>query len=223
MVPDGDSRGQKEAINHQRIVRDVIVLGGSRGSHAPLISILASLPADFPAIVGVVLHRGPSSFYDWAVTLGQKSHLQVTDGVQGELLKKGCVYLAPSDRHMTFADGRIQLATGAKEHYTRPAVDPLFLSAAQEYGQRVVGVVLSGGGEDGTLGLLAITRGGGLSLIQRPSEAERVSMPEHAARHDHVNAALHVDEIGEVLVALARGAAVLPRAFGQDAQQIQKA
>jgi two-component system chemotaxis response regulator CheB len=123
-------------------------------------------------------------------------------------LQRGFVYLAPADCHMTFDRDRIVLDRGAKEHHTRPAVDPLFASAALAYGPRVVGVVLTGGGHDGMQGLLDVTTAGGLSLVQKPSEAEHASMPEYAIAHDHVRAALAVDEIGDALVLLARGGVV---------------
>ena len=118
------------------------------------------------------------------------------------------VYVAPADCHMTFEHENIVLTRGSKEHHTRPAVDPLFISAAVAYGPHVVGVVLTGGGHDGMQGLLDITTAGGLSLVQKPSEAEHISMPEYAIAHDHVRAALTVDEIGDALVLLARGGAV---------------
>jgi two-component system chemotaxis response regulator CheB len=118
------------------------------------------------------------------------------------------VYIAPADCHMTFEHDRIVLDGGPKEHRTRPAVDPLFSSVARAYGSRVVGVVLTGGGHDGMQGLLHITMAGGLSLVQKPSDAEHASMPEYAIAHDHVRAALTVDEIGDALVLLARGCAV---------------
>lgn len=95
-----------------------------------------------------------------------------------------------------------------REHWTRPAVDPLFASAARAHGARVVGVVLTGGGHDGMRGLLDVTRAGGLSLVQKPSEAEHASIPEYAIAHDHVRAALTVDEIGDALMLLARGGPV---------------
>jgi two-component system chemotaxis response regulator CheB len=126
----------------------------------------------------------------------------------GDLLTHGVVYIAPSDSHMTFGDDRICLDHGAKEHFTRPAVDPLFTSAAHAYGERVVAVVLTGGGHDGMQGLLHVTAAGGLCLVQKPSEAEHASMPEYAIAHDHVRAALSVDEIGDALALLARGRAV---------------
>jgi two-component system chemotaxis response regulator CheB len=109
---------------------------------------------------------------------------------------------------MRFEHDRIALDRGAKEHRTRPAVEPLFISAALAYGRRVVGVVLTSGGHDGMQGLLEVTTAGGLSLVQKPSEAVHASMPEYAIAHDHVRAALPIDEIGDALVLLARGAAV---------------
>jgi two-component system chemotaxis response regulator CheB len=116
---------------------------------------------------------------------------------------------------MTFGDDCVFLDHQAKEHFTRPAVDPLFVSAAHAYGPRVVAVILTGGGHDGMQGLLHVTRAGGLSIVQKPSEAPYASMPEYAIAHDHVRAVLTVDEIGDALVLLARGCAVPLDAGGQ--------
>ncbi len=137
-----------------------------------------------------------------------KTKLRVVEPTDGDALTRGVVYIAPADCHMTFEHDSIALDGGAKEHRTRPAVDPLFTSAAIAYGRRVVGVVLTGGGHDGMQGLLDVTTAGGLSLVQKPSEAEHASMPEYAIAHDHVRAMLTVDEIGDALVLLARGGAV---------------
>ena len=123
-------------------------------------------------------------------------------------MTRGTVYIAPADCHMTFQHDHIALDGDAKEHGTRPAVDPLFASAALAYGPRVVGVVLTGGGHDGMQGLLDVTTAGGLSLVQKPSEADQASMPEYAIAHDHVRAALTVDEIGDALLLLSRGGTV---------------
>lgn len=128
--------------------------------------------------------------------------------VSPDLLANGVVYVAPSDCHMTLDRGRVFLDREAKEYFTRPAVDPLFISAARAYGSRVVAVVLTGGGHDGMQGLLHVTTEGGLCLVQKPSEAEQPSMPEYAIAHDHVRAALTIDELGDALALLSRGAAV---------------
>jgi two-component system, chemotaxis family, protein-glutamate methylesterase/glutaminase len=200
----------EHAINSEGIVRDVIVLGGSAGSYQAIVDILGSLPAGLPAIVGVVLHRGAQSSRDWSVSLGRKAVIDVREGKHGTMLYNGSAYIAPSDHHMMFQAGLVRLDGGPKQHFTRPAVNPLFKSAAAQYGTRVVGVVLSGCGADGSDGLRAISEAGGVSLIQKPSEAEAPSMPKHAARYDHVQASLSVDDIAGVLVALAHGAKVAP-------------
>ena len=200
------------SINPEKIARDVVVVGASAGGIRAVIEMLSRLPADLPAFVGVVIHRGADSTSSWADVLGMKTKLRVVEPTDGDPLTDGFVYIAPADYHMTFEHGSIALHRGAKEHYARPAVDPLFASAARDYGSRVVGVVLTGGGHDGMQGLLDVTTAGGLSLVQRPSEAEHVSMPEFAIAHDHVRAALTVHEIGDALGLLARGREVPLRA-----------
>jgi two-component system chemotaxis response regulator CheB len=195
-------------INSEKIARDVIVVGASAGGFHAVIELLSRLPADLAAFIGVVIHRGAASSSNWSATLGNKTQLTVMEPADGDALRRGVVYIAPGDCHMTFEFGRIGLDGEPKKHHTRPAVDPLFSSAALAYGCRVVGIVLSGGGHDGMLGLLDITNAGGLSLAQKLSEAEYDSMPAFAIAHDHVRAALTVDELGDALVLLARGDAV---------------
>lgn len=196
------------SMNLGRTARDVIVVGASAGGIQAVIELLSRLPSDLPAVVGVVIHRGARSASNWSVTLGRRTKMRVVEPADGEELARGVVYVAPSDRHMTFEHDRISLDQGAKEHGTRPAVDPLFASAARAYGPRVVAVVLTGGGHDGMRGLLDVTSAGGLSIVQKPSEAEHASMPAYAIAHDHVAAALSVDEIGNALVLLAQGSSV---------------
>jgi two-component system chemotaxis response regulator CheB len=196
------------SINPEGLVRDVIVVGASAGGIRAVIELLSRLPADLPAFMGVVIHRGAARSASWSGVIGMKTNLRVVEPSNGDSLTRGVIYVAPADCHMTFKDGKIVLDGGAKEHHTRPAVDPLFGSAALEYGPRVVGVVLTGGGHDGMQGLLDITRAGGISLVQEPSEAEHTSMPEYAIAHDHVRAVLTVDKIGDALVVLTRGGTV---------------
>ena len=196
------------SINPEMIARDVIVVGASAGGIPAVIRVLSRLPADLPAFVGVVIHRGAASTSNWSHILGRKTKLRVVEPSDGESLIRGIVYIAPADCHMRFEPDRITLDGGPKEHSTRPAVDPLFASAALAYGSRVVGVVLTGGGHDGTRGLLEVTKAGGLSLVQKPSEADHPSMPENAIAYDHVRAALTVDEMGDALLVLARGGTV---------------
>ena len=168
-------------------------------------NLLSKLTPNLPAIVGIVIHRGALSQANWAVTLGRYANLPVVEPAHLQKLTHGIVYIAPSDMHMTFGLDRALLDQSTKQHFTRPAVDPLFSSAARAYGKRVVGVVLTGGGHDGAQGLLDITAAGGISLVQKPAEAEVTSMPEHALIHDHVHAALTLHALAEVLPRLALG------------------
>jgi len=201
-------RSMRFLINRQKIVRDVVVVGASAGGIRAVMEILSRLPGDLPAFIGVVIHRGAESKATWADVVGLRTKLRVVEPTHGDPLTHGFVYIAPADCHMTFEQDRVVLAHGAKEHYLRPAVDPLFASAARSYGRRVVGVVLTGGGHDGMQGLLHVTTAGGLSIVQKPSEAEHASMPEYAIAHDHVCASLTVDQIGDALVLLAQGDSV---------------
>lgn len=203
------------SINPLKIVRDVIVIGASAGGHRAVIELLSRLPEDLPAFIGVVIHRGAVSKSNWSDTLGSKTKLRVVEPANGEPLRRSVVYIAPSDCHMSFGHECVALDHHAKEHFTRPAVDPLFVSAAHAYGPRVVAVILTGGGHDGMQGLLHVTTAGGLSIVQKPSEAPHPSMPEYAIAHDHVGAVLTVDAIGDALVLLARGCAVPLDAGGQ--------
>ena len=196
------------SINPEKIERDVIVVGASAGGIRAVIEILARLPADLPAFIGVVIHRGARAPSDWSDMLGKKAKLRVVEPTDGDSLTRGVVYIAPADRHMRFERDSIALDRGAKEHHTRPAANPLFTSAALAFGPRVVGVVLTGAGHDGMQGLRDIATAGGLSLVQKPSEAEHASMPEYAIAHDHVRAELTIAEIGDALVLLARGGTV---------------
>jgi two-component system, chemotaxis family, protein-glutamate methylesterase/glutaminase len=198
----------RRSINPEKIVRDVIVVGASAGGIQAVIQLLSRLPAELPAFVGIVIHRGDRTQTDWSQLLGMKTKLDVVEPVDGAALTRGVVYVAPSDCHMRFENNRITLRRDAKQHFTRPAVDPLFSSAALAYGVRTVGVILTGGGDDGMLGLLDVTKAGGLSIVQKPSEAECASMPENAVAHDHVLAAFSVDRLGDALELLARGCEV---------------
>jgi two-component system, chemotaxis family, protein-glutamate methylesterase/glutaminase len=196
------------SINTEKQTRNVIVIGASAGGIEATTEVLSQLPADLPATIGVVIHRGARSALDWSVMLGRKTRLRVVEPADGDHLAHGVVYVAPSDFHLIFAGGKSHLEHGEKIHHTRPAVDPLFMSAALEYKSRVVGVVLTGGGHDGLQGLIDIKAAGGISLAQKPTEAQQASMPTQAIIGNHVDAVLSLDEIGAALALLANGEAV---------------
>jgi two-component system chemotaxis response regulator CheB len=192
-------------VNVGRIVRDVVVIGASAGGISAIAELLSALPGDLPAMIGVVIHRGAKAPSDWSVSLSKHTLLQVVEPANGTLLRQCVVYVAPSDHHMTFRHNAVFLDQKPQEHHTRPAVNPLFDSAALAYGPRVLGILLTGGGVDGTKGLQSITAASGLSLVQSPGEAPNPSMPMHALVHDHVSAALSIDELASAIVALAHG------------------
>ena len=142
------------------------------------------LPNNFPASIFVVIHtaaEGPRLLSD---VLGRLSSLPVVYAENGASAKKSRVYLAPPDRHMLLEDGGMRVTTGPRENRHRPAIDPLFRSAARLYGPRVIAVLFSGLLDDGTAGLKAVSRAGGITIIQDPNEARFASMPRNALRHD---------------------------------------
>jgi two-component system chemotaxis response regulator CheB len=194
-------------MNESRVARDVVVLGGSAGALAALKTILGVLPARLPATLAIVMHRSATFESQLAALLGRICPLPVREPADGEAICSGHVYIAPRDVHMTVDRNHWRLTRGPKLHWLRPAVDPLFTSAAAHYGKRVVGTLLSGGGWDGVSGLLAIKSAGGLSIAQDPTEAPYDSMPMHAILDDHVDSILRAAEIAAAIPALVKGQA----------------
>jgi two-component system chemotaxis response regulator CheB len=202
-------RAQPRAtLNPDRIKRSVVVIGASAGGVTALTQLFASLPPRLPAVIGVVLHRS-SSPSELAAVLGRRSPLPVIEPQEDGLpLKQGVIYLAPADAHLIFEANAALVRRGPKEHSTRPAVDPLFRSAAEVFGRRVIGVLLSGCGEDGVSGLISISKASGLALVQDPAEATMPYMPMNALRFDDVAALLPLSQMALVLDALTNGRAV---------------
>ena len=184
----------------------MITLGASAGGVQALMTLLAKLPADLPAIIGIVLHRSPHHETQLPTVLGRHAGLKVIEPADGEPLEHGVVYVAPRDQHLLFQGGRAHLSRGPREHLTRPAIDPLFRSAAAEFGARVTGVLLTGFGGDGVPGLISIKAAGGISIVQDPLEATHPTMPRRAIAEDHVDAILTLDGIAAAIVNLVEGA-----------------
>jgi two-component system chemotaxis response regulator CheB len=195
-------------INSDRLARDIIVIGASAGGVMPVKWLLEHLPAGLPAAIAVVLHRSPFHETRLPQVLGRHSDLAVIEPTDGRRLEHGIVYVAPRDQHLVIADGVVRLDRGPKQHRTRPAIDPLFLSASAAYGPRVVGVLFSGMGGDGVTGFLSIKAAGGITLVQSPREAQFPTMPMRALREDDVDGALPMEDLAPTLAALAVGEAV---------------
>lgn len=198
--------------NSERLPRTIITIGASAGGVEALRTLFSKLPIDLPATVLAVIHRSPTHVSGLTAVLAHRALIRVSEAVDGEPIEPGRVYVAPADAHLVINVDRLRLHRGPKVHFTRPAVDPLFTSAAAAHGARVVGVLLTGGGDDGVSGLIAIKAAGGLSLVQHPAEASVASMPLNAIAFDHVDAILPLDAIAASLVTLAAGGVVeLPR------------
>lgn len=182
---------------------DIIVIGTSAGGVEALMKLAAALPAELDAAVFVVIHIPPYSTSALPRILDRCGPLPAEHARAGERIQRGRIYIAPPDRHLLLRGHRIELSRGPSENGTRPAVDPLFRSAATYYGPRVIGVVLSGTLDDGTAGLLAIKRLGGIAVAQDPQEALYPGMPRSAVEHVAVDYVRPVAEMGPLLAELA--------------------
>ena len=173
---------------------ELVVVGASAGGVAALLKLSSALPAPFPAPILVVLHIGANTSV-LPMLLSAHGNNRAVHAQDGQALEKGTIYVAPPDHHMLVHDGRIRLNRGPKEHHTRPAIDPLFRSAALAHGPHVVGVVLTGRLDDGTAGLKAIKQCGGVTVVQDPAEAEHPGMPRSALQTVAVDHCLPLEGI----------------------------
>jgi two-component system chemotaxis response regulator CheB len=184
--------------------RDVVVVGASAGGIEALQETLAGVEPGFDGALFVVLHMAAGGGGALAPILARAARIPVATAVDGEPIRPGHVYVCVADHHLLLADGCVHLRRGPKENGHRPAVDPLFRSAARYFGPRVIGVVLSGTLSDGTAGLLAVRCQGGVAVVQDPGDALYDGMPASALRDvgaDHVVAAR---DIGPLVDALSR-------------------
>lgn len=156
--------------------RNVVVIGGSAGAINPLNAILRQLPSDLEAAVLVVVHV-PTKSQGLRAVFASDCPLPVVMAHDGMLIENGRVYVAPPDHHLLLSDGELKLGNGPRENLSRPAIDPLFRSAALSAGSRVIGLILSGLLNDGASGLAAIKHRGGIALVQAPNTAAASSMP----------------------------------------------
>lgn len=179
--------------------RDIIVIGGSAGATGPLKQILARLPASLPASVFIVLHIPAQGIGILSTVASAAGKLPVRQAESGMVIEPGHVYLAAPDHHLLLLENHVMLGRGPRENMVRPAIDPLFRSAALHYGPRVIGVVLSGLLSDGADGLSAIKRCGGFALVQDPSDAVADEMPRSALEATTVDLCVPGAKLGDVL------------------------
>jgi two-component system chemotaxis response regulator CheB len=186
-------------------VPNVIVIGASAGGVEPLRYIVRALPADFPAAIFIVMHLSPLSPSVLPNILGTRGRMKVGGAVDGQPIEPANVYVAPPDMHLLVEPGYMRLSRGPRENRHRPAIDPLFRSAARSYGSRVIGIVLTGMLDDGAQGLHVVKSQGGIAIVQDPEEAAFNPMPLSAMKNNHVDYVLKVAEMPKKIMQLVDG------------------
>lgn len=176
----------------------IVVIGASAGGVQALMHLVGELPADSPATIFVVMHIGATPSRLPAV-LSRVGPLPASHAVDGEAFRPGHIYVAQPDHHLLVGATSLQLSRGPRENHFRPAIDPLFRSAAQAHGPRTVGVILSGALDDGVEGLMMIKARGGMVVVQQPEEAIFDALPASALRHVAADHVLPAREIGRLL------------------------
>lgn len=199
------TRVDSRFLEHSLPRRDIVVVGASSGGVEALMRLVADLPADLPAALFVVVHFPPMAPSILPKILDRSGPLEAVECEDGTLVRPGCIYVACPDRHLLVEEGRVRLTQGPKENRHRPAVDTLFRSAAVAYGPRVTGVVLTGALDDGTAGIVAIKRRGGVAVVQDPDDALFPGMPQSVLERTKVDYCIPLLEIPTLLARVVGG------------------
>lgn len=189
---------------------DIVAIAASLGGMEAVGQLLSAIPRDFPAVITLVQHLGPASSGVVPRILARSSNLPVAHAQPDESLLPGRVYVAPPDHHFFIArTGRASVLRSPRVRFTRPAADPLLVSAALCHGPRTLGVVLTGANTDGAAGAQAIKWAGGMVLAQDQASSRAFAMPRAAIATGCVDLVLPIEVMGRAIVALvmARGAA----------------
>lgn len=195
------------ALNHSNdgnTKQRIIVIGASAGGFEAFKKIVSGLPPDFNASIFIVWHMSPDIRGILPRVLNKENSIETAHALNNEEIKPNRIYVAPPDHHMLIEHGKVLITHGPKENRFRPAVDPLFRSAAYAYGNRVIGIILTGALDDGTAGLWAVKHYGGIAIVQDPHDAEVSSMPENALREVQVDYCVPVAELSQLLVRLSK-------------------
>ncbi len=186
--------------------RDIVVIGASAGGLEALDQLIGQLPTDLPAAIFIVQHMAPENSGGALLhVLGKHKAFACKLASDGEAFEEGRIYIAPPDYHLLVKRRTLLVTKGARENRYRPAIDPLFRSAAVTHGPRVIGVVLTGMLDDGTTGLTAIKKCGGIAVVQDPKDAAYPDMPQSALNNsENVDHCVPVAEMGRLLERLTR-------------------
>src|SRR5215467_5786496 len=196
---------------------NIVVIGGSAGSLQPLTDIITDLPANLTASVLVVMHTSSGANGYLPEVLRRWSKLPVGFAQHAAPIEPGHIYVAKPDLHLIVSTAGLRTVHGPRENGFRPAIDPLFRTAARQLGPRVVGIVLSGALSDGTYGLSLIKQHGGIAIVQDPGDAAFDSMPKNALNAVDVDYILPAAEIGPLIARLTQGRVDTQRARGEQA------
>ncbi|GAB3812884.1 chemotaxis protein CheB [Pontibacter rugosus] len=182
----------------------VIVIGTSAGGMQALVTLLSKLPADLPAAIFIVQHLSSDSSASFLVKrMGDNTKLCCKVAEHKAKITAGTVYMAPADRHLLLTEEEMLVVRGPRENQFRPAIDPLFRSAAAYFGAGATGVILTGFMSDGLVGVEAIRRSGGATVVQSPDDAEFPALPQNVLRKVNVDYVVNLDEMANVLIELA--------------------
>jgi two-component system chemotaxis response regulator CheB len=179
-----------------------VVIGSSAGGISALPQLVRQLPADLPAALFVVQHLSAEFISTLPEILARAGPLPARHPNDGDHVKPGTIYVAPPDCHLLLRQPHtIELSRGARENLHRPAIDPLFRTAARLYGRRTIGVLLTGTKDDGTAGLLAVKLRGGVAIVQDPNDAAFAEMPQNALEQvDNIDYVAPLAEIPAIIV-----------------------
>ena len=182
---------------------ELVVIGTSWGGLKAIEILLSGLPKNFPLAIAIAQHRHRNAGDLLSGLLQRHSPLPLVEAQDKQTIVPGWVYLAPADYHLLVEHGNFALSTEAPVLYSRPSIDLLFESAADAYTHRAIGVILTGANHDGSQGLAALKKRGGLAIVQEPTEAESSSMPTAAIAATQVDRILPLAKIAECLIELA--------------------
>ncbi len=189
-----------EAPGHDTF--DIIAVGASAGGLNSLFQLLGPLPASFPVSILVVQHLSPEHPSHLAEVLERKLKLKVRQAHDGDAMSAGTVFVAPPNLHLLAEPSNVRLLRTPTVHFSRPSIDLLFESAAVNFGNRSVGIILSGTGLDGASGVRAIKSAGGVTMAEDPSKAEFSAMPYAAVATGCVDIVLPLSKLAASLIDL---------------------
>ncbi len=193
---------------------DIVVIGASSGGVDVLTRLVSTLPDTLPAAIFIVLHVRPDAPSMLPAILNRAGVLPAAHAIDSEPIRTGRIYIAPPGMQMYVHRSSVAVERGPRENMHRPAIDPLFRTAAHHHGSRVIGIVASGALDDGTAGLYAVKEAGGIAVVQDPADAACSSMPTHAMARVAVDYCVKANALAELIVRLVNQPPATPQLPG---------